>query len=204
MSTILRRSRALVSVVGLTALLAVACSGASSNQASPTALSPVDGSTAVEDGLAAQGNGSNTALVCHVRDGGAFAVLAVNPNAVAAHLGHGDGQPGGAVPGMAGYVFNDSCVPHPQADLLACPCWNTFSQSSLAAHVNGLQVQACSWTPFAAAILTTTDTLTINLMNPNGAFCGGPGTVALVNGAEGLACLNELKALIPLVPACQQ
>jgi hypothetical protein len=203
MRSFLHVRSAIVQAIGFTALLAAACADGSGGQTSPTGISPLGPSVLSGPVLAAQGGRANTALVCHLRGHDRFALLSVSPSAVGAHLGHGDGLPGGAVPGMAGYVFDNSCAPQRQADLLTCPCWNTFSQNSLAVLVNGLQVQACSANPFGATILTSTETLTISLTNPNGGFCGGPGKLASVTQAEGLACLSELKSLIPLIPRCQ-
>jgi hypothetical protein len=38
-------------------------------------------------------------------------LLSVGGKAAAAHAAHGDGVPGGPVPGMPGYTFDASCVP---------------------------------------------------------------------------------------------
>ncbi len=48
--------------------------------------------------------------VCHVHGDG-YRPLTVNGNAVGGHEGHGDGVPGGEVPGAPGSVFDDDCVP---------------------------------------------------------------------------------------------
>jgi hypothetical protein len=57
---------------------------------------------------AAAGRGANTELLCHRRGHGTFASLWVNPDAVAGHLGHGDGRPLGEVPGGL-FVFTSTC-----------------------------------------------------------------------------------------------
>lgn len=50
--------------------------------------------------------------VCHLdADSGMFSLISVSQNALDAHMRHGDGLPGGDVPGMAGYGFDESCVP---------------------------------------------------------------------------------------------
>jgi hypothetical protein len=54
------------------------------------------------------GGGSGKADVCH-RNGKGFNLINVSVNAVPAHLAHGDGQPGGAVPGGSRQVFGASC-----------------------------------------------------------------------------------------------
>ncbi len=49
--------------------------------------------------------------VCHVTGNGTYHLISININALPAHLAHGDGQPGGAVPNMSGYIFGDNCAP---------------------------------------------------------------------------------------------
>lgn len=52
--------------------------------------------------------------VCHFdADSGTYHLINVSNNAVEAHVNHGDGFPGGAVPGMDGYVFGGDCSPQP-------------------------------------------------------------------------------------------
>jgi len=48
--------------------------------------------------------------ICHLDDTGTYTLLSVGAPAVANHLAHGDGSPGGAVPGMDGYNFDESCT----------------------------------------------------------------------------------------------
>ena len=49
--------------------------------------------------------------VCHLDDEGAYHLINVSGNALAAHLAHGDGQPGGDVTGSPGKKFSGSCSP---------------------------------------------------------------------------------------------
>jgi hypothetical protein len=70
---------------------------------------------------------ANTALVCHLNETGAFVPLFVNPQAVPAHLGHGDGQVGGPVPGQPNNVFGANCVI--TAPPATCPCNLLFDQT---------------------------------------------------------------------------
>jgi hypothetical protein len=58
--------------------------------------------------------------VCHRRWDGAFDLIDVSTNAVAAHLGHGDGLPDGAVPGDPSRKFDASCAIVVVAS--GCPC----------------------------------------------------------------------------------
>ena len=61
--------------------------------------------------------------VCHVDETGAFMVIHVAAKALPAHLGHGDGQPGGDVPGQPGARFTAGCgiVPPPSVIYDAFP-----------------------------------------------------------------------------------
>lgn len=50
--------------------------------------------------------------ICHYdKTAGTWKLLSVSSQSVSQHMKHGDGLPGGAVPGQAGYVFDASCVP---------------------------------------------------------------------------------------------
>lgn len=50
--------------------------------------------------------------ICHYdKTTGTWALLSVSSQSVAQHMKHGDGIPGGAVPGQAGKVFSASCAP---------------------------------------------------------------------------------------------
>lgn len=52
----------------------------------------------------------SAASVCHVHGNGSYALLLVSGNALSAHLGHGDGEPGGPVPGISGKKFDAACA----------------------------------------------------------------------------------------------
>ena len=47
--------------------------------------------------------------LCHKTGNGTFRLIEVSTDAEAAHLAHGDGKPGQAVPGQAGKTFSSSC-----------------------------------------------------------------------------------------------
>lgn len=49
--------------------------------------------------------------VCHVEGNGSYHLIRINENALPAHLAHGNAQPGDPVPGMSGYVFDETCTP---------------------------------------------------------------------------------------------
>lgn len=48
-------------------------------------------------------------LLCHVDSTGSFLLLERSRQDFASHLLHGDGIPGGAVPGLTGFVFSETC-----------------------------------------------------------------------------------------------
>lgn len=55
--------------------------------------------------------GGDKVDVCHLTNGGNYNLLRVSASALSAHLGHGDGQPGDAVPGLEGFIFGENCTP---------------------------------------------------------------------------------------------
>jgi hypothetical protein len=83
-------------------VVAVGCSGEPVGRAATAAL--ITGPTLISDPVSAAGA---AAQVCHTLGNGAFVLLSVNANAVASHLGHGDGQPGSEASG--GFMFSNSC-----------------------------------------------------------------------------------------------
>src|SRR5215475_14143842 len=48
---------------------------------------------------------------CHLTGNGTFHLIVISSNALPAHVAHGDGQPGQAVPNMPGFIFGDNCTP---------------------------------------------------------------------------------------------
>jgi hypothetical protein len=88
----------------MTGIVVGACTQQSAGGPAPEALyAPTSPSQ-----LALAANGANTELLCHARGNGTFVPLRVNANAIAGHLGHGDGRPLGEVPGSLS-VFTGSC-----------------------------------------------------------------------------------------------
>lgn len=49
--------------------------------------------------------------VCHLSSTGDYRLINISENAFDQHVAHGDGVPGGAVPGMDGFDFDADCVP---------------------------------------------------------------------------------------------
>lgn len=48
---------------------------------------------------------------CHRTGNGTFHLIVIDSSALPAHIAHGDGQPGGAVPNMSGFIFGPNCTP---------------------------------------------------------------------------------------------
>lgn len=107
------RSAAMVFVA--TAMLVMAgCEHATRNPAAPsaaTASDPTVTSTTAASGAVAAKAG---VVLCHRTEGSnGFVRISVAESAVAAHLAHGDGRVGEAVPGYPDRVFGPDCSPVP-------------------------------------------------------------------------------------------
>ena len=51
----------------------------------------------------------NKVEVCHRQGNGSFILININGNAFDSHVAHGDGSPGGLVPGEENSYFNNAC-----------------------------------------------------------------------------------------------
>jgi hypothetical protein len=51
--------------------------------------------------------------VCHLTGNGSYNLITVSESALDAHVRHGDGQPGDAIPDGSGWVFGEDCSPEP-------------------------------------------------------------------------------------------
>ena len=69
--------------------------------------------------------------VCHAEDDGSFRLITVAESAVPAHLGHGYGLPGDAVPGMDGFAFGEDCTAETDFDTIAPDCYRSSVYSDL-------------------------------------------------------------------------
>ena len=91
------------------------------------------------DGPAVRGRQDKVA-VCHSDDDGTFRLIEVGAPALPAHIRHGDGVPGGAVPGQEGFVFDSACAPVP-VEFAACFTGNglgfNLTISSLTGSITG-------------------------------------------------------------------
>jgi hypothetical protein len=67
--------------------------------------------------------------VCHLNGTGEYNKITVADAAFETHLAHGDGEIGGDVPGLDGYIFDENCEPELiEVVVDVCPC---FSQESI-------------------------------------------------------------------------
>ena len=55
--------------------------------------------------------GGHRVKVCHLKRNGSYVLITIARRALRSHLRHGDGRPGGSVPGMEGFIFDASCEP---------------------------------------------------------------------------------------------
>ena len=78
--------------------------------------------------------------ICHFEKRTGNFRLKLEPTpAVAAHLSHGDGLPGGPVPGWGdGWLFDDNCVPQPPPPPTLVECYNTAGASGSVGFVSTL------------------------------------------------------------------
>ena len=72
---------------------------------------PTPTAVTVEETVVAGKKGQKKVDVCHVTGNGSYILITIAEPALPAHLNHGDGQPGDPVPGMEGFVFDESCEP---------------------------------------------------------------------------------------------
>jgi hypothetical protein len=74
---------------------------------------------------------------CHKNGHGTFHLISIDSNAVPAHVAHGDGSPGDAVPNMSGFIFGPNCTPTvaPPADL-AVGCYTLVNNPPSIASVD--------------------------------------------------------------------
>jgi hypothetical protein len=91
--------------------LAIAACADVENPATPARLAS---GSASEERSASTGKQNAKVDLCHKTGGdGAFTLITIAAAAVDAHLAHGDGRIGGAVPGRPGLVFAADCRPEP-------------------------------------------------------------------------------------------
>ena len=140
--------------------------------------------------------------VCHLTSSetNERVLISVNDNAWDAHYDHGDAQPGDAVPGMAGYVFDDSCTPEPAVECYAHYHLNDISYSGTPNVLYNIIVHnsfdgSCTGYPVTYGTLVLADDpfdataiCTALGTNPLGSTWASMGWLGLPS--NGWACLN--------------
>lgn len=76
-----------------------------------TVLAAVLAFAAVSTSASAQTQPPPKVQVCHKAANGTFHLITISTNATDAHMAHGDGLPGQAVPNMDGFIFGENCAP---------------------------------------------------------------------------------------------
>jgi hypothetical protein len=74
---------------------------------------------------------------CHRTGQGTFHLISIDINGLPAHIAHGDGKPGDAVPNMSGFIFGPNCTPTvtPPVDL-AVGCYTLVNNPPFIASVD--------------------------------------------------------------------
>jgi hypothetical protein len=94
-------------------------------------LGPEGASPAID---AAAGAAPARAAVCHLTDTGDYIKITVSSRAYAAHVRHGDGGIGEAVPGMPGFTFDEDCNPFSDEPIEPVLLWDN---GSIVTHPGG-------------------------------------------------------------------
>jgi uncharacterized repeat protein (TIGR01451 family) len=97
-----------VAVAGAYSNIGTVTAGFTFNSTSGT-VTDSDGSSYRGITLEEQEQGGPKVTLCHRTGNGSFHLISVSIDAEPAHLAHGDGRPGGAVPGQAGRSFSATC-----------------------------------------------------------------------------------------------
>ena len=189
-----------VSLAGIAALILTACGtriSPTSPSASSATVTTAITATATSETSSTQTSGVD---VCHRRGNGSYNLISINGNALAAHLSHGDAQPGDAVPGAPGKRFDEACN---QVDAVACPCWDeAFLDSSIVPTVSC----ESSHLPGQFVLKSNSDSSDNQVswfLDEGATRCGAKGLPIpigplFVTPAEAAVCLAQLQARCPV------
>ncbi len=190
------RLRLGVCLAGAAALIVTACESRIS-PTSPSASSATVTSAVSATATSSASNAQDSRVdVCHGHGNGSYDLISVNGNALSAHLGHGDAQPGDPVPDVPGMRFDEACN---QVDAVTCPCWDeAFLDRFIAPPV------VCDSTDLPRQfILDSGDSIRWGLDTDRGTMrCFAKGEISiapvLLRPAEADACLAQLQARCPI------
>ena len=149
--------------------------------------------------------------MCHVTGNGSFHLISVDGHAEPAHRAHGDGRPGESVPGDTTLVFDAECkqvLRQVGPPLLACPCWNTYTQTSLVSLLTSVQgTPSCAKSGFYVS-LTPDHGVTTSLYVSTSGICvlrrNGQDVFLGLTAADVNTCMAEATALLPSISWCPQ
>ena len=163
--------------------------------------------------------------MCHVEKDGKGKLMEISEEAVAAHRGHGDGEPGERVARHSHHRWTRDCreqqeppappppppPPPPPADTqLTCPCWNGMMRSAL---LNALAPDSAPAVPQCvnnSSTVSLSQDEGVNTLVYAAVFgqciqrVGGVdvGSNFLLTGDETAACMSEAAGLVPSVKWC--
>lgn len=148
--------------------------------------------------------------VCHwSEDEGSWNKLSIGAPALAAHLrNHDDAVPGGTT-SQTSTQLDDDC--QAAAALLTCPCWNTYTQATLAAALNAETVtnSDCRINDPGLTKADDADDLAPLALAENGTstdcqlrLTGSDTGLMQLSQEVANTCVAELASVIPLVEWC--
>jgi hypothetical protein len=172
------------------------------------------------------GKGWRKRWICHVEKDGRAHAIEVAESALAAHRGHGDGEPGEEVARHHHNRWTRECKeqpappappppgpPPPPPDVqLSCPCWNGMMRSAL------LDLLAPTSTPAASTCVNNSTTVSLSqdegistlVFAASFGQCiqrvGGVDVSSnfLLTAGEAAACMSEAAGLVPSIQWCPQ
>ena len=131
-----KKMRGVLTVVALSAALALAACGSDQGPTAPSSASIAQQASAASSQVTGDGTDPAPAAprpprsimvnqpslplaraaklaVCHQTGNGSYRLISISDKGWNGHQRHGDASPGEAVPGMNEYTFDDACVPEP-------------------------------------------------------------------------------------------
>lgn len=164
--------------------------------------------------------------MCHVEKDGKGKLIEISEEAVAAHRGHGDGEPGERVAKHKHYRWARDCretpeppapppppspPPPPTDTQLSCPCWNGMMRSAL------LAVLAPTSSPASPTCINNSSTVSLSqdggvtqVFAASFGQCihveGGLdlGSNFSLSGPDAATCMAEAAGLVPSIQWCAQ
>ncbi len=147
--------------------------------------------------------------VCHVVGDGGAHMINISVNAEPAHRAHGDARPGEPVPTDTSLLFDAECkqVPRPvPVALLACPCWNKYTQATLVGLVTAVSGKPWCLKSESFVSLSADQAVSTLVYATSAGMCvlklNGANVVNSLTPQDANQCLAEATALLPSVSWC--